>query len=266
MVEHALSKQVIKTVLLDIDPLARKLFSNVLEANTGIDPSNACNLDLEQSIHFFKQVWGNCLHWGNQRFNYVEESVREVSLFLKEFSESEIHNFEVFSEKLYGWTATKPITSIETEPVVRTTELLQKFRSVRFKTAALIMRFLCLDSSFFIVDNKKLIPPLDRVNYKMCQQIFGKIDTDGLGKMDASFSKEKTMEFDKLGRKILGDDKVLIDNLWFIGHFYHDGSNCKIREGVKIVDFQYLKNVNPPKKCPFSGHGCSRDKCSACTK
>ena len=101
----------------------------------------------------------------------------------------------------------------------------------------------------------------------MCQQIFGKnVTKKRLGKIEASFSKEQTKEFDKIGREILGKDKVLIDNLWFIGHFYHDGSNCKIREGVKIVEYQYLKNVNPPEKCPFSRYGCSRDKCSSCTK
>jgi len=57
---------------------------------------------------------------------------------------------------------------------------------------------------------------------------------------------------------VLGENKVLIDNLWFVGHFYHDGPDCKMREGAKIIDFPYLEGIELPRSCPFLGYGCVR--------
>ncbi len=277
MAEHALSKEVIKNALLEIDPSVRKFHSNVLEAKTGITPSNAYSLNLEQSTHFFKQVWGNCLETAGQSLDKIGESIQEIEKFLKTFhSENEIHDFNYFLQKLGQYKGTNNlINSSDIENVVKTTELLKEFPSVGFKTATLIMRFLCLDSNFFKVERKTLIPPLDRVNYRMCQQIFGREKTEKLlGEIKDSFSKEKTMKFDEIGREVLNDDKVLIDNLWFIGHFYHDCSKksgcegtsdncgCKIREGAKIINSQYLKNVDLPLACPLFKHGCNRTKCT----
>jgi hypothetical protein len=148
--------------------------------------------------------------------------------------------------------------------VARLTELLQKFHSVRIKTAALIMRFLCLDCNFFEVDISKLIPPLDRVNYRMCSQLFNRrYVLQKLGAYEVSFDKRANFGFADIGKHVLGKNKVLIDNMWFIGHFYHDGhkqNKCEIREGAKVVDYLYLENIiqKMPKLCPFSVYGCER--------
>lgn len=71
------------------------------------------------------------------------------------------------------------------------------------------------------------------------------------------------MNFDDLGRNVLGEKKVLIDNLWFIGHFYHDAlpeNKCKMREGATIVDYPLLKDIidEIPETCPFLVYGCKR--------
>jgi len=162
-------------------------------------------------------------------------------------------------KKLEEYPTDKHITSDSHDSVVRLTEFLQKFHSVRIKTAALIMRFLCFDCNFFQVDKNKLIPPLDRVNYRMCRQLFDeKYVLEKLGQYKVSFGKRANFGFADAGRYVLGENKVLIDNLWFIGHFYHDGMDCEMREGAKIVDFPYLKGIELPESCPFLKYGCVR--------
>lgn len=250
----------IKRVLLDIDPLVRKYFKNMIKFHTGIDPANTNELDLEASIHFLKHIWGMCLEWGNQRIEYIERSVRQLADFLNSFdSKNEMHNLHIFSEKLENHFDTKPRKSIISNETLRLTKLLTNFNSVRIKTAALIMRFICLDCNFFVVDKSTLIPPLDRVNYRMCEQLFSREYTQAnLGRIKGTFDEKATMTFNDIGKDILGENKVLIDNLWFIGHFYHDGSDCRIREGVKIIEFPYLQDISLPTSCPFSAHGCEK--------
>lgn len=279
-VSVALPDEVIKKELSDIDSLVRAFHSNVLEVKTGIYPKNVYACDLEQSKHFFKQVWGNCLESAGQSLDKIGQSIKDLDVFLENFhSGKEIHDFNNFLQKLRlykGDRNTSMVNSTEPEKVVETIELLTKFTSVGFKSATLIIRFLCLDSTFFKIEIKTLIPPLDRVNYRMCEQIFGKEFTKKtIGKENKpSFSKLETMNFDKLGKVILGNNKVLIDNLWFIGHFYHDCSNrigcegakdkgcdCKIREGARIINSQYLKNIKLPSECPFFKYNCNRVKC-----
>jgi len=254
------SDEQIKDVLLSINSSARKYFRNMIEIRTGIDPANVKTLDLETSIHFLKYVWGMCLEWGNQRVNYIERSIQRLCKFLNSFnSKKEIQDLQIFLQKLEEFPSVKPVTSTSPDDVVRLTELLPKFDSVRIKTAALIMRFLCLDCSFFDVDRSKLIPPLDRVNYRMCEQLFGKKYTmEGFGRLRGTFDKKATLAFDDLGKTILDKNKVLIDNLWFIGHFYHDGTNCNVRQGAKIIELPYLHDVELQASCPFWEYGCAR--------
>lgn len=260
-----ISKEHIRQVLLDINPMVRRYHKNVIKLHTGVDPTNAKILGLKESIDFLRRIWGSCLDWGNQRIDYIGDSVRQLSEFLKSFdSEKEIHDSHVFLEKLEVYPSDKHVTSISLDEVARLTELLQKFHSVRIKTAALIMRFLCLDCNFFEVDISKLIPPLDRVNYRMCSQLFNRrYVLQKLGAYEVSFDKRANFGFADIGKHVLGKNKVLIDNMWFIGHFYHDGhkqNKCEIREGAKVVDYLYLENIiqKMPKLCPFSVHGCER--------
>jgi hypothetical protein len=178
----------------------------------------------------------------------------------------EIHDHHVFLERLEKYPSKKQISSVSEDQVVRLTELSPKFHSVRIKTAALIMRFLCLDCNFFEVDKSRLIPPLDRVNYRMCKQLFGEeYALDKFGKERASFGKKANSAFDSLGKDVLGENKILIDNLWFIGHFYHDRRKdveptCEMRKGAVIIDYPLLKDVihKLPRSCPFLKYGCKR--------
>ena len=154
-------KDTVREVLLQVNTPARTYFANILEHGTGLDPMKANGLDLEQSIYFLKYLWGSCLSGSNQRIDYIGQSIQSLDRFLRTnfTSEIELHSFQTFSrelEKLKG-EKLKPIESQESEEVARTTEFLQKFPSVGFKTATLIMRFLCLDSNFFEVDKKRLI-------------------------------------------------------------------------------------------------------------
>lgn len=255
----------IRQVLLDINPLVRRFHKNAIRHYTGIDPVKANELDLEDSIHFLKLIWGLCLVSGKQSIYYIGQSVEELSLFLASFtSVEEIHNYRAFLERLEKHSGSKRITSDSKDDVTRLTELLQKFKSVGFKTAALIMRFLCLDSNFFQVERSQLIPPLDKVNYRMCQQLFDKKDISDLGEERDSFGKKLNMVFDRLGSDVLDKDKVLIDNLWFIGHFYHDRrkgveQTCKMRKGAVIINYPLLKGMihELPGDCPFL-NGCGR--------
>jgi len=203
------------------------------------------------------------LDWGNQRIDYIEKSVRQLNEFLKSFtSEKEIHDPQIFLKKLKNYYGEKNDNSLRDEdPIRQITKLLTKFHSVRIKSAALIMRFLCLDSNFFDVHKSKLIPPLDRVNYRMCEQLLDK----KLGKISASFNETAHKKFQDIGEEILGENMILIDNLWFIGHFYHDGrkhthSLCGVRKGAMIVDFPFLKDIieKMPRQCPFLKYGCKR--------
>lgn len=265
--KEKIAKEDIRQILLDINPLVRQFHKNVIRCYTGIDPVKANELDLEDSIHFLKHIWGSCLDWGNQSIDYVGRSVQELSHFLDSFnSVEEIHNYHAFLERLKKYSGSKRITSVSEDDVTRLTELLQKFKSVGIKTAALIMRFLCLDCNFFQVDGSQLIPPLDRVNYRMCKQVFGKrYISDRLGEERDSFGKKANMVFDDLGRDVLGKNKVLIDNLWFIGHFYHDRRKdveptCDMRIGAVTIGYPYLKDMlhKFPKSCPFLKYGCGR--------
>jgi len=262
--ERKLSNEYIKEVLKNINPRVRKFFGNMIELHTGIDPAKANGLNLRGSIDFLKHVWGICLDWGNQRMDYIDRSVQQLDDFLTSFnSENEIHNLDIFLKKLEGhWDrllSIKPNTSGSQDEVRRLTELLTDFHSVRIKTAALIMRFICLDCNFFEIDKSKLIPPLDRVNYRMCEQLLGrKYILEKLGNIRGTFSEEATMTFNNIGKNILGEDKILIDNLWFVGHFYHDGTNCQIRESAKIIEFPYLRQIDLLESCPFLEYGCER--------
>ena len=258
--EGKISKEHIRQVLLDINPIVRQFHKNVIELHTGINPAMANQLGPDESIRFLRHVWGSCLDWGNQRMDFIGDSVQQLEDFLNLFqSEKEIHDLHVFLERLEKYPTTKHITSASQDVVVRQTELLQKFHSVGIKTAALIMRFLCLDCDFFTVDKSRLIPPLDRVNYRMCKQLFDrKYVLRKLGRERASFGKRANTVFDDLGKYVLGEKKILIDNLWFIGHFYHDGRDCKVREGAKIVDFPCLRDIELPRSCLFLKHDCLR--------
>lgn len=265
--ERNFDKETIRRILLDINPLVRKYYRNIVKFHTGINPTEAGQLDLEESIHFIKHIWGSCLDWGNQSLDYIEKSIHQLSNFLSSFtSKEEIHNPRFFLERLEKHPSEKNIYSINEDQIFRLTELLQKFHSVRIKTAALIMRFLCLDSNFFELDKSRLIPPLDRVNYRMCLQLFDKqYILDKLGPNSVSFDKRATYEFNDIGKQVLGENKILIDNLWFLGHFYHDrrkkiAQTCGIREGVLIVDYPFLKDIieGLPKRCPFAEYGCKR--------
>lgn len=262
-----INKQDIKKVLLEINPTVRQYHKNVARFYTGINPDRANELDLEDSIHFLKHIWGSCLDWGNQSIDYIGHSVQQLSHFLASFtSVEEIHNLRAFLEKLEKYPGSKRITSVSEDDVTKLTELLQKFKSVGIKTAALIIRFLCLDCNFFQVDRSQLIPPLDRVNYRMCKQLLGVgYALKKFGKERASFGKKATMNFDALGKQVLGRDKVLIDNLWFIGHFYHDRRKgveltCEMRKGAVIIAYPLLKDVihKLPSSCPLLKYGCKR--------
>ena len=233
-----------------------------------MDPSKAKALDLGPSIDFLNQVWVLSLKWGNQRMEYIGRSLQQLADFLKGFnSKNEIHDLNIFSEKLEKYVSSKlsinPRTSPSLNEVLRLTELLTKFHSIRIKTAALIMRFICLDCNFLEVDKSKLIPPLDRVNYRMCEQLLGrKYTLEKLGESKATFGKKATIAFDNIGKDVLGKNKVLIDNLWFIGHFYHGThrTNCQIREGAEIIESPYLQDIRLQPSCPFSECGYKRAK------
>jgi len=262
-----LSKDVVKKVLLQANTPARTYFANILQQGTGLDPTKANSLDLEQSVYFLKYLWGSCLKGSNQRIDRIGDSVKKLDRFIGDnFKyETELHDFQTFSRKLEEFKGDylKFVEPEEQEKVARTTELLQRFPSVGFKTATLIMRFLCLDSNFFVIDQNMLIPPLDRVNYRMCTQVLGEQEAhDRFGDEKTSFSKDEIKDFGQFGIEILGENKVLIDNLWFIGHFYCDselGKNCRVREGALIINLPYLKGVNLEQECPFY-HFCKRGR------
>jgi len=273
--EEKVSKEHVKKVLLEInDPLVRGYFKNMVKFRTGVDPANANELDLEASIDFLKHVWAMCLDWGHQRFEFIDQSIRQLDEFLKTFnSKDKIHNLQSFSKKLENYSAVKPRKSTTlhdpSNEALKLTRLLTGFKSVRIKTAALIMRFVCLDCGFFEVDKNKLIPPLDRVNYRMCKKLFGKENIEaklGKPKPKGTFNEKATMAFNDLGKDVLGEDKILIDNLWFIGHFYHNEPfqdkrlNCQVIEGVKILELPYLQDIELQNSCPFSKYGCIKSR------
>jgi len=142
-----IDKKHIRKVLSDLNPVVRQYHQNVIKYHTGIEPTKAHELDLEDSIHFLRHIWGSCLDWGNQSIDYVGRSVQELSCFLASFaSKEEIHRPQVFLDRLEKYSGSKRITSASENDVLRLTELLQKFNSVRIKTAALIRTIECVDN------------------------------------------------------------------------------------------------------------------------
>jgi hypothetical protein len=261
-------RKTIKEVLLEVDPQTRTFYANVLKQATGLEPEKASGLSFEDSIHFFTHVWASCLFWSNQRVDYIGESLEVLENFLRTRfkSQKDLHDIQVFCRELKQLKGKnfKDIDTQDFEGVLQTTVLLQKFPSVGLKTAALIMRFLCLDSNYFSVEQNLLIPPLDRVNYRMCKQLLGNKEThDLLTDEKPAFKLPETQKFAKLGCEILGKNGILIDNLWFIGHFYCDSklqNDCKLRKGVSSINFSNLIGVNLHEECPFYKYGCRKTK------
>ncbi len=55
-------------------------------------------------------------------------------------------------------------------------------------------------------------------------------------------------------------DRIMLDNIWFIGHFYHDSyqRDCCLRKPVYLLDEPYVlpyfgmgENVELPEECPL---------------
>ena len=177
-----MERKTIKEVLLEIDPQTRTFFANVLKQATGLDPEKANSLSFENSIHFFTHVWASCLSWSNQRVDYIGQSVEVLENFLRTRfkSEKDLHDIQVFCRELKQLKGKnfKGTDTQDFEGVLQTTVRLQI--SFAWFFPALIMRFLCLDSNYFSVDENLLIPPLDRVNYRMCKQLLGNKETHDL--------------------------------------------------------------------------------------
>lgn len=279
-----MNQEDVKNVLLEINPAVRRFFRNMIKFDTGVNPEKANGLSLQESKRFLKHAWVLSLRWSNQRTEYIDKSLAELTDFLDNFDpEDPIHNLEMFFKKLQK-VGPRILRKIKTnrkkwlkiisskEPtVLKVTRLLAFFHSVRIKTAALIMRLLCLDSNFFKADTESLIPPLDRVNRRMCKHLLGKKYTNQcLGEEtgtykdfdeEATLGSESKTGFVGVGKEVLGKkNAILIDNMWFIGHFYHISnkrSSCDLSEAAVITESPYL-DKKLSNKCPFSEIGCSR--------
>ncbi|MHA1428689.1 MAG: hypothetical protein ACTSQI_22150, partial [Candidatus Helarchaeota archaeon] len=74
-------------------------------------------------------------------------------------------------------------------------------------------------------------------------------------------------EFQNLAEDVMGsrEERIVFDNLWFIGHFYHDSEtqDCALREAIVYLDKPYIdpyfitgQQVDLPEMCPFKKIGC----------
>jgi hypothetical protein len=250
-------------LILSIDPLVRQYHRNVIRFYTGFNALEAKSLDLEDSKLFLKSLWARCLEWSNQRPSRILKSLHELDSFLNTFkNETEIHDMELFLGYLNSYRS-KTNSVIErgyksNNSVEAIIELLTMFYSVRVKTASLITRFLTLDSNFFGDCSSIVNPPLDRVNFRMLQLL--KIQNELAEK--ASYGPVEQKMFSQIGTDLLGKSrKGLIDNLWFIGHFYcDDNSDCKFREVFRFLEPVILNDIKFSESCPFTPLACSQQK------
>jgi hypothetical protein len=250
-------------ILNKIDPLARQYHRNVISFYTGFDALGANLLDLEEGKHFLKCIWARCLEWSNQRPSRIQKSLKKLDNFLNSFEkDSEVHDITAFLHKLRAFGQENNLTTERGYDPQNTMEeiieLFTMFYSVRIKTASLIMRFLYLDSNFFGECCPASNPPLDRVNFRMLQRLNIQ---NGLTEK-TSYGPKEQKTFSQIGADILGKDKKgLIDNLWFIGHFYcDDNEDCSYRDVFDFLEPKIVKRIDFWKSCPLISLNCSKQK------
>lgn len=117
-----LSNEMIKEVLIEVNPSARTFFSNFLEQSTGLNPKSTSEFTYEQSIQFFKHIWANALSAGNQRPDYIEKSLQALEPLLSNFhTTAEFRDFNEFSKRLEDFASERCDPSQESDKLIRTT-------------------------------------------------------------------------------------------------------------------------------------------------
>jgi len=250
-------------ILNKIDPLARQYHRNVISFYTGFDALEANLFDLEASKYFLKSLWARCLEWSNQRPSRIQKSLKQLDILLNSFEkDSEVHDITAFLHKLKSFKQKHNLTiNRDYDPqdtMEEIIELFTMFYSVGIKTASLIMRFLYLDSNFFAECCPASNPPLDRVNFRMLQRLN---IHNGLAQKQSYGPREQKI-FAGIGANILGkNNKGLIDNLWFIGHFYcDDNEDCHFREVFRFLEPKIVKGIDFWESCPLASLNCSKQK------
>ncbi len=251
----------LKDLIFKIDPLVRQYHRNVISFYTDFDVLGSNSLDLEASKSFLKSIWARCLEWSNQRPSRIDKSLCQLDSLLDSFEKDfEVHDIPTFLYKLKFFRQEHNLT-IERgynpeDNMEEIIEMFSMFYSVRIKTASLIMRFLYLDSNFFGECCPASNPPLDRVNFRMLQRL--NIHNSLTEKVSYGPKEQKT--FAQIGADILGKSKKgLIDNLWFIGHFYcDDNEGCDLREVFRFLEPKTVKGLDFWESCPLAPLNCSK--------
>lgn len=269
-----------------------------------IDTMPQCvpNLNLELSRQLFRRLFIFCVTQqvgGIPSMQVIERGIFKsegLDGFLQTFRDAnEIHSVHKFLARLNCFFVNKPFPgSISTKQLTverQITRRLTHFSGMAQKTAALLMRLLCSYINFFNDANEtNLEVPLDRVNlrvafdilpdhivqkpgYQSLQTQWRRLITSG--QRPNPFSWQQIELFQEIAAQVMDGIGPIIrfDNLWFIGHFYHDGqlnfkdgiwlasrdaNNCQCRQIVEIIDEPYLSGVELPNICPLQHIGCSQ--------
>ncbi len=268
----------IARILKNIELSVQNYFKNYICYKTGvINPEAIMNLSKEDSIEFLTRLFAICTSELIGGANKNEEGIEEFNDFIKKFT-GDIHNLKHFIKVLEDKYEKEGRYSKNNSKGEILSNLFKEFKGIGQKTAALLTKFLCLYCNFFHETPKDLRVPLDRVNARMIYYLIDSnvlINYPNLYEMLKKYNNEKKFnlneliieEFQNLAEDVMGsrEERIVFDNLWFIGHFYHDSEtqDCALREAIVYLDKPYIdpyfitgQQVNLPEMCPLKKIGC----------
>ncbi len=165
-------------------------------------------------------------------------------------------------------------------------------KGMGLKSAALFMKLLCQDTQFFqgFTDAEALFVPADRVIARIVSYLLPPKDPEELESADYVTADRSILGFipgkdagfwylQSLAARVMGSWNAAwsFENLWFIGHFYHDNMRrpgrgwpaysaydppvepCRLREALVLAERATFHEHYPPTWCPLREFGCEYD-------
>jgi hypothetical protein len=254
MIKNNIDKEKLKKELIHIEKTyVKKYFANFLENETKQNPCNIKNRKDFLKRLFIVSIYK--LVGGRAKIEYAEKGYDSFSKFVDSLNNKNISDYYYFSRKLESYTHKmhKSFYSKFNEGNIKDIINLTAFKGMGQKTASLFLRFLCCYTNFFNRNKPQdLLVPLDRVNWRFCF------------KEKKTFNKKDFESFQDFALSIMKNpkDRIYFDNIWFIGHFWHDRrktNSCQISRVTKAIEGDCLKGIKLPLICPLYNFCSKKD-------